>query len=82
MVVDCTRQPINKNVFDLLIKLAEYHKIQRKFRICSPEKKINLSEGRNVCHTHLRNIPVVIKRVLKLSNFVEKIETVVTLRRL
>ena len=74
LVVDLTRQPLNQEIKNELIKLARVSNIQQKIQNMVSGQKINISENRSVGHFGLRN-PNRFKsnEWLKLSKFTNKV---------
>ena len=74
LVVDLTRQPLNQEIKNELIKLARVSNIQQKIQNMVSGQKINISENRSVDHFGLRN-PNRFKsnEWLKLSKFTNKV---------
>ena len=74
LVVDLTRQPLNQEIKEELIKLARASNIQQKIKDMISGEKINISENRSVGHFALRN-PNRFKsnEWLKLIKFTNKI---------
>ena len=74
LLVDLTRQPLNQEIKEELIKLARASNIQQKIQNMISGKKINISENRSVGHLGLRN-PDRFKSNdwLKLKKFTNKI---------
>ena len=74
LVVDLTRQPLNQEIKNELIKLAKASNIQQKIQNMISGKKINISENRSVGHFDLRN-PNRFKsnEWLKFSKFTNKV---------
>ena len=74
LVVDLTRQPLNQEIKNELIKLAKASNIQQKIQNMVSGQKINISQNRSVGHFGLRN-PNRFKsnEWLKLSKFTNKV---------
>ena len=53
LVVDLTRQPLNQEIKNELIKLARVSNIQQKIQNMVSGQKINISENKSVGHLNL-----------------------------
>ena len=74
LTIDLTRQLLDEEIKDDLVKLAKASNIKQKIMDMFSRKKINTSENRSVDHFSLRNPNrFQTKEWIKLKNFVNKI---------